>query len=118
VLLASVQSSHNGALREHKERCYLRRVQHALAVRQLMGSFATGHEALTTIQAITTSATLSDTEKVTQIRALLVAREAQRLLDTETLAALQASVETKVGDEEYYNITSQRAVGGSKARTP
>lgn len=51
VLLGTLQSFHNSALREHKEQCYLRRAQHALALQQLVGSFETGLAALTTIQA-------------------------------------------------------------------
>ena len=110
VLLTSLQSFHNGTLREHKEQCYLRREQHAQALQQLVGAFAAGLGTLTTIEAIADNGALSDTEKVTQIRKLLAARAAQRRLETHTLATLKAAADTEIRGEAYYEILEARSL--------
>ena len=75
MLLTSLQSFQNGALREHKEQSYARREQRNESLKALVGYLDQGLlGTLVTIGAITEDRALSDAEKVTSIRTLL-ARE-------------------------------------------
>ena len=76
VLLTSLRNFQNGAIREHKEQCYARREQQHEALKTLLGGLERGLVGtLTSIGNITEDQALSDTEKVTRIRALLETRE-------------------------------------------
>jgi hypothetical protein len=72
VLLTSLRSFQNGAIREHKEQCYARREQQHEALKTLLGGL--------------------EREKVTCIRALLATRETRRLLEEDPVAELKASL--------------------------
>jgi len=79
VLLASLRSFQNGAIREHKEQCYAQREQRNESLKALLGDLERGLVGtLTTIGSITEDRALSDAEKVTRIRALLAQRERRR----------------------------------------
>ena len=72
VLLASLRSFQNGAIREHKEQCYSRHEQHNQSLNALLRGLEQGLVGtLATIGSITEDRVLSDAEKVTRIRALL-----------------------------------------------
>ena len=87
VLLASLRTFQNGAIREHKEQCYVHREQRHEALKALLGTLEGGLVGtLSTIGAITDNRALSDVEKVTRIRALLATRETQRLLENDPVA--------------------------------
>ena len=89
VLLASLRSFHNGAIREHKEQCYGRREQHHEVLKTLLGGLEHGLVGtLTTIGSITEDRALSDAEKVIRIRAWLAQRETRRLLEKDPVAEL------------------------------
>jgi hypothetical protein len=88
VLLASLRSFQNGALREHKEQCYAQREQRNESLKALLSGLERGLVGtLATIGSITEDRALSDAEKVTRIRALLAQRETRRLLDEDRVAS-------------------------------
>jgi hypothetical protein len=72
VLLTSLQSFQNGALREHKEQCYARLEQRNESLKALVGYLDQGLlRTLVTVGAITEDGALSDAEKIASIRTLL-----------------------------------------------
>jgi hypothetical protein len=111
VLLASLRSFQNGAIRDHKEECYLRREQRDDVLRALLGSLERGLVGtLTAIGTITDSRALSDAEKVTRIRGLLAQRETQRLLEEDPVAELKASLVSELDEDDYYKILESKSV--------
>ena len=111
VLLASLRSFHNGAIREHKEKCYVRREQHHEALKTLLGGLEHGLVGtLTTIGSITEDRALSDTEKVTRIRGLLAPRETRRLLEKDPVAELKALLVSELDEGDYYKILESKSV--------
>jgi TnpA family transposase len=111
VLLASLRSFHNGAIRAHKEQCYARREQHNEALKALLDGLEHGLlGTLTTISSITEDRALSDTEKVTHIRALLTQRETRRLLEKDPVAELKASLVHHLDEDDYYKILEVKSV--------
>ena len=78
VLLSSLQSFQNGALREHKEQCYARRERRNASLKALVAYLDTGLvETLARIAHLTEDAALPDGEKVQRIRALLSVNQAR-----------------------------------------
>src|SRR5271165_7195594 len=111
VLLASLRSFQNGAIREHKEQCYACREQRNESLSALLGGLERGLVGtLTSIGSITEDRALSDAEKVTRIRALLAQRETRRLLEKDPLAELKASLVSELDDDEYYKILESKSV--------
>jgi hypothetical protein len=111
VLLASLRSFQNGAIREHKEQCYAQREQRNESLKALLGDLERGLVGtLTTIGSITEDGVLSDTEKVTRIRALLAQRETRRLLEEDPVAELKASLLSKLDEDDYYEILELKSV--------
>ena len=111
MLLASLRSFQNGAIREHKEQCYARREQHNESLKALLGGLEHGLVGtLTTIGSITEDRALSDAEKVTRIRALLATRETRRLLEKDPVAELKASLVSELGEDDYYKILESKSV--------
>jgi hypothetical protein len=111
VLLASLRSFQNGAIREHKEQCYACREQRNESLSALLGGLERGLVGtLTSIGSITEDRALSDAEKVTRIRALLAQRETRRLLEKDPLAKLKASLVSELDDDEYYKILESKSV--------
>src|SRR5271166_906835 len=111
VLLASLRSFQNGAIREHKEQCYACREQQNESLSALLGGLERGLVGtLTSIGSITEDRALSDAEKVTRIRALLAQRETRRLLEKDPFAELKASLVSELDDDEYYKILESKSV--------
>src|SRR6516164_238497 len=111
VLLTSLRSFQNGAIREHKEQCYARREQLHEALKTLLGGLERGLVGtLTSIGSITEEEALSDTEKVTRIRALLATRETRRLLEEDPVAELKASLVSELDEDDYYKILELKSV--------
>jgi hypothetical protein len=111
VLLTSLRSFQNGAIREHKEQCYARREQQHQALKTLLGGLERGLVGtLTSIGSITEDQALSDTEKVTRIRALLTTRETRRLLEEDPVAELKASLVSELDEDDYYKILELKSV--------
>src|ERR1700675_772103 len=111
VLLTSLRSFQNGAIREHKEQCYARREQQHEALKTLLGGLERGLVGtLTSIGSITEDQALSDTEKVTRIRALLATRETRRLLEEDPVAELKASLVSELDEDDYYKILEWKSV--------
>ena len=111
VLLASLRSFQNGAIREHKEQCYARREQLNESLKVLLEGIERGLvSTLTTIGSITEDRALSDVEKVTRIRALLATRETRRLLEKDPIVELKASLASELGEDDYYKILESKSV--------
>ena len=111
VLLASLRSFQNGAIREHKEQCYARREQRNESLKVLLEGIERGLvSTLTTISSITEDRALSDVEKVTRIRALLATRETRRLLEKDPIVELKASLASELGEDDYYKILESKSV--------
>jgi hypothetical protein len=111
ALLASLRSFHNGAIRAHKEQCYARRELRNESLKALLGGLERGLVGtLTTIGSITEDRTLSDTEKVTRIRALLAQRETRRLLEKDPVTELKASLVSELDEDGYYKILESKSV--------
>jgi hypothetical protein len=111
ALLASLRSFHNGAIRAHKEQCYARRELRNESLKALLGGLERGLVGtLTTIGSITENRTLSDTEKVNRIRALLAQRETRRLLEKDPVAELKASLVSELDEDGYYKILESKSV--------
>jgi hypothetical protein len=119
VLLASLQSFQNGAIRDHKEQCYARREQRNELLKALLGGLERGLiGTLTSIGAITDDRALSDAEKVKRIRALLAARETRRLLDPEQIAELKTSLVGELSEDDYYKILVSKSVWAQNRVSP
>jgi hypothetical protein len=98
VLLASLQSFQNGAIREHKDQCYARREQRNESLKTLVGYLERGLVGtLATIGTITEDGALSDAEKVIRIRALLATRETRHLLQQDQVGARPAAAHRPIG---------------------
>ncbi|MGH9438151.1 MAG: Tn3 family transposase, partial [Terriglobia bacterium] len=111
VLLASLRSFQNGAIRQHKEQCYARREQRNESLKALLDGLERGLVGtLTTIGSITEDRALSDAEKVTSIRALLAQRETRRLLEKDPVAELKASLVSQLDEDDYYKILESKSV--------
>ena len=111
VLLTSLQSSQNGALREHKEQCYARREQRNESLKALVGYLDQGLlGTLVTIGAITEDGALSDAEKIASIRTLLATRETQRLLQKNQVAMLKEALVSELSEDDYYRILESKSV--------
>ena len=81
VLITSLQSYQNSALREHKDRCYARREQRNPALTALVSYLDEKLlSALATIRAIAEDHQLNDTEKVERIRTLLTTHGGERIV--------------------------------------
>lgn len=93
VLLSSLQSFQIGALREHKEQCYVRRELRNKSLKALIGCVDMGLvKTLAAIAILTEDNALPDGEKVQRIRALLSTEEAKRLLEKDDLAELDEAL--------------------------
>ena len=111
MLLASLRSFQNGAIREHKEQCYVRREQLNESLKVLLEGLERGLvSTLTTIGSITEDRALSDVEKVIRIRALLAMRETRRLLEKDPIVELKASLARELGEDDYYKILESKSV--------
>lgn len=111
VLLASLQSFQNGAIREHKDQCYARREQRNESLKTLVGFLEQGLVGtLTTIGTITEDGALSDAEKVIRIRALLATRETRHLLQQDQVAELKATLVIELSEDDYYRILESKSV--------
>ena len=111
VLLTSLQSFHNSALREHKDQCYVRREQRNESLKVLVGFLDHGVlETLAQIGAVAKNSELTDAEKVQRICALLTDNQVTQSLDPEQLAELKATLVTELSEEDYYLILSSKSV--------
>jgi TnpA family transposase len=111
VLLTSLQSFHNSALREHKDQCYVRREQRNESLKTLIGFLDDGVlETLEQIRAVAKNCELTDSEKVQRICTLLTDNQVTESLDPEQLAELKATLVTEVSEEDYYLILSSKSV--------
>ena len=105
VLLGSVQSYQNSAQREHKEQRYANRARRNQLIKTLMSYLDDNLlSILSAIQAIINSNTLSDTEKVKQIRALLQGQDEQEL------ATWRTELATELGNDDYFTILETRSM--------
>ena len=111
VLLSSLQSFQNGALREHKEQCYARRELRNASLKELVACLDMRLvETLERIAILTEDDALPDSEKVQLIRALLSTQETKRLLEKNNLAELKEALFNELGDDEYYTILAARSI--------
>jgi hypothetical protein len=111
VLLSSLQSFQNGALREHKEQCYAHRELRNVSLKELVVCLDMRLvETLERIAILTEDDALPDSEKVQLIRALLSTQEAKRLLEKDNLAELKEVLFNELGDDEYYTILAARSI--------
>jgi hypothetical protein len=100
-----------GMIRAHKEQCYARRELRNESLKALLGGLERGLVGtLTTIGSITEERTLSDTEKVNRIRALLAQQETRRLLEKDPVAELKASLVSVLDEDGYYKILESKSV--------
>jgi TnpA family transposase len=110
VLLSSLRSFQNGALREHKEQCYARRELRNASLKALVACLDMRLvETLARIAILTEDDALPDSEKVQLIRALLSTQETKRLLEKDNLAELKEALVNELGDDEYYAILAARS---------
>ncbi|MBA3442728.1 MAG: Tn3 family transposase [Pyrinomonadaceae bacterium] len=111
VLLSSLQSFHNSALREHKEQCYARREQRYESLKMLVAYLDSGVErTLSSIATLTEDSALSDSEKVNRIRAVLATRAANRQREQDQLAAVQETLVQELGEDDYYAILAGKSL--------
>ena len=111
VLLSSLQSFQNGALREHKEQCYARRELRNASLKALVACLDLGLvETLARIAILTEDNALPDSEKVQRIRALLSTQEAKRLLEKDNFAGLKEALVNQLDDDEYYAILAAKSI--------
>ena len=111
VLLSSLQSFQNGALREHKEQWYARRELRNASLKALVACLDLGLvETLARIAILTEDNALPDSEKVQRIRALLSTQEAKRLLEKDNLAGLKEALVNELDDDEYYAILAAKSM--------
>jgi TnpA family transposase len=119
VLLQSLQSFQNSALREHKDQCYTRRESRNESLKALVSCLDKGVVGtLATIGAIAEDSALSDTEKVQRIRALLATRETKWLLENDKLAELKTALVNELGEADYYGILEARSVRAQNRVSP
>ncbi len=111
VLLTSVQSFNNAALREHKEWCYIQRAQQQQALQviisgldeQVLGT-------LTGIETITLDPILDDREKVEAIRSLLQERTTQRVQLEQDLSILKTHEASDNDQDKYHEILETKSI--------
>ena len=109
VLLTSLQSFHNSALREHKDQCYVRREQRNESLKVLVGFLDHGVlETLALIGAVAKNSELTDAEKVQRICALLTDHQVTQSLDPEQLAELKATLVTELSEDLILSSKSVR----------
>src|SRR5260221_2486065 len=111
VLLSSLQSFHNSALREHKDQCYVRREHRNESLKMLVGFLDHGVlETLAQLSAVAKNSELTDSEKVQRICALLTDNQVTQSLAPEQLAELKATLVTELSEEDYYLILPSKSV--------
>lgn len=111
VLLSSLQSFQNSALREHKEQCYAQREQRHASLKTLVAYLDTDVvQTLATIATLTEDRALSDSEKVTRIRALLATQATQRLLEKDQLAHAKETLVKELGEDDYYAVLASKSL--------
>ena len=111
VLLSNLQSFHNSALREHKEQCYARREQRNESLKALVAYLDIGLvETLAGIATLTEDSALSDSEKVSRIRALLATQAAKRLLEKDQLAEVKETLVKELDEADYYDILESKSL--------
>jgi hypothetical protein len=119
VLLTSLQSFQNGAIREHKEQCYARREQQHESLKVLVSYLDhTLVGTLATINTITEDGVLSDAEKVVRIRALLATKETRRLLQKDQVTALKEALVSELSEDNYYKILESKSVWSQNRVSP
>jgi TnpA family transposase len=110
VLLTSLQSYQNSALREHKEQCYVRRVKRTEAVKSLIDFDEKFLDTLSEIRTISRDERLDDTCKVEHIRTLLEASEAEHNNAESEISALKTELENDLSGNDYYLVLESRSV--------
>ena len=111
MLIASLQSYQNSALREHKDQCYAHRKQGNPSLAALLGYIdETLLRTLTTIRAITDDNQLNDAEKVDGIRTPLNTHETSLSDDGVNFAALKRDLASELSEDDYYRILEARSV--------
>ena len=111
VLLSSLQSFQNGALREHKEQCYARRELRNESLKALIACVDMGLvKTLAAIAILTEDNALPDSEKVQRIRTLLSTDEAKRLLEKDNIAELKEALVNELVDDDYYAILAAKSL--------
>jgi hypothetical protein len=94
VLLSSLQSFHNSALREHKDQCYVRREHRNESLKILVGFLDRGVlETLAQISALAKNSALTDSEKVQRICALLAGNQVTRSLDPQAARRTESDLD-------------------------
>ena len=111
VMLTSLQRFQNSAAREHQEHSYARREERNASLKTLVGYLDGGvFEMVASIRAVTKDSTLTDTDKVQHIGALLTANEVAQTFDAEQLGQLKATVLTELNEEDYYAFLTARSL--------
>lgn len=111
VLLTSLQSFQNSALREHKDQCYVRREQRNESLKTLVGYLDPSIvETLAMIGIVIKESALTDTEKVQRIGTLLAENKATKSLDLDQLVELKAALVTELSEDDYYLILAAKSV--------
>ena len=107
VLLASVKTFENTALREHRDWCFDQRKQHERAAAGLLDDLdASVLQILRGVRELVLNDVLTDTEKVVKIGALV---EPEQIAETKS-RALRASLVNDAVDCHYFDILETRSV--------
>lgn len=110
VLLTSLQSYQNSALRDHKEQCYLRRIKRTEAVKSLIEFDERFICTLVKIRTISNDESLDDTDKVERIRTLLEAKETEQDHVESEISALKEELENDLSGNDFYLVLESRSV--------
>jgi TnpA family transposase len=106
-----LQSTLNSVQREHKEKCYLDRLQRHQSIRDFVDTLATGLiSAFSEIQTITGSSTLNDAEKIARIQVVLSQGEPQRSRIEGQITQFKQISETALKDADFYAILESRSL--------
>jgi TnpA family transposase len=107
VLLISVKTFENAALREHRDWCFDERKRHEQAAESLLDDLdASVFQILRQIREAVADALLSDQEKVTRIGLLVLPEQTAE----EKSRELRASLVNGLADEHYFDLLESRSV--------
>lgn len=110
VLLTSLQSYQNSALREHKEQCYANRVKRSEAITSLIHYDEMFLGTLSEIRTITQNDRLDDSDKIDHIRTLLESRDPEHAHAELDITALKTNLEKDLSGKDFYPVLESRSV--------
>lgn len=111
TLLSSVKTFQNGAQREHKDWCYEhRKTQHHALKQFAIDLDEHVFSVLNQIQTITEDQLINDTEKLSQINALLKSHQANLPQTQEQWHSLKDEMANDDDEKSYYDILEDRSI--------